>query len=79
MIRALPTTLLLQNRNATVKRMASDAALKADTTDQEDFVLPYANDLRNAVDIDAIRGFGLKLAGSFRRRRPLLGADQQHL
>jgi len=42
--------------------MASDAALKADTTDQEDFVLPYANDLRNVVDIDAIRGARLKLA-----------------
>ena len=53
---------LLRNRNATVKRMAFDAALKADTTHQEDFVLPYVNDLRNVVDIDAIRGSGLKLA-----------------
>ena len=40
----------------------SNAALKADTTHQEDFVLPYVNDLRNVVDIDAIRGSGLKLA-----------------
>jgi predicted metal-dependent enzyme (double-stranded beta helix superfamily) len=45
MIRALPTTLLLQNRNATVKRMASDAALKGDTAHQEDFVLPYVKAL----------------------------------
>jgi len=53
---------LLRNRNATVKRMAFDVALKADTTHQEDFVFPYVNDLRNVVDIDAIRGAGLKLA-----------------
>jgi phosphoglucomutase len=53
---------LLQNRNAAVKRMAFDAALKADTTHQEDFVLPYVNDLRNVVDLDAIRGARLKLA-----------------
>jgi phosphoglucomutase len=38
-----------------------DTALKAATTHQEDFVLPYVNDLRNAVDMDAIRAAGLKL------------------
>src|SRR5262249_40830997 len=53
---------LLRNRNVAVKRMAFDAALKADTTHQEDFVLPYVNDLRNVIDIAAIRGAGLKLA-----------------
>jgi len=53
---------LLRSRNAAVKRVAFDAALKADTTHQENFVLPYVNDLRNVVDIDAIRGAGLKLA-----------------
>src|SRR5215831_8760528 len=53
---------LLRNRNTTVRRMAFDAALKADTTHQEDFVLPYVNDLRNVIDIEAIRGAGLKLA-----------------
>ena len=36
-------------------------AIKADTTHQEDFVLPYVKDLRNVVDMDAIRGAGLKL------------------
>src|SRR5215467_3231293 len=53
---------LLRNRNAAVKRVAFDASLKADTTHQKDFILPYVNDLRNIVDIDAIRGAGLKLA-----------------
>ena len=37
------------------------AAIKADTTHQEDFVLPYVEDLRNVIDMDAIRGAGLKL------------------
>jgi phosphoglucomutase len=37
------------------------AALKAGSTHQEDFVLPYVRDLQNVVDMDAIRGAGLKL------------------
>ncbi len=36
-------------------------AFNADTTHQEDFVLPYVNDLRNVVDMEAIRAAGLKL------------------
>jgi len=36
-------------------------AIKANTTHQEDFVLPYVEDLRNVIDMDAIRGAGLKL------------------
>jgi phosphoglucomutase len=53
---------LLRNRNAEVKRVPSVAAINAGTTHQEDFILPYVNDLRNVVDMDAIRGAGLKLA-----------------
>ena len=33
-----------------------------DTTQQEDFVLPYVTDLRNVVDMEAIRAARLKLA-----------------
>jgi phosphoglucomutase len=36
-------------------------AIKADTTHQEDFVLPYVQDLRNVIDMDIIRSAGLKL------------------
>src|SRR5262249_26670689 len=36
-------------------------ALKAKSTHQEDFVLPYVNDLRNVIDMNAIRDAGLKL------------------
>src|SRR5262245_35824737 len=44
-----------------IKRVPFAAAIKADTTHQEDFVLPYVEDLRNVIDIDAIRSAGLKL------------------
>ncbi len=53
---------LLRSRNADVKRVAFAAALKADGTHQQDFVLPYVDDLRNVVDMDAIGKAGLKLA-----------------
>jgi len=53
---------LLRDRNAAVRRVAFAAAIAAATTRQEDLVLPYVNDLRNVVDMDAIRAAGLKLA-----------------
>jgi phosphoglucomutase len=52
---------LLRTNNAGVKRIPFSAAIKAATTHQEDFVLPYVNDLRNVVDMEAIRSAGLKL------------------
>ncbi len=52
---------LLRGSNAVVKRVTFQAALKAANTHQEDFVIPYVQDLRNVVDMDAIRGAGLKL------------------
>ena len=52
---------LLLGKNTGVRRIPYDAALKASTTHAEDFVLPYVNDLRNVVDIEAIRSAGLKL------------------
>lgn len=53
---------LLRNRNAGVKRVPYKAALRASTTHQEDFVLPYVRDLRNVVDMNIIRDARLKLA-----------------
>jgi phosphoglucomutase len=44
-----------------IKRLPFAAAINADTTHEEDFVLPYVEDLRNVIDMDAIRGAGLKL------------------
>ncbi len=52
---------LLRGGNAGVKRVPFATAMKAPTTHHEDLVLPYVNDLRSVVDIDAIRGAALTL------------------
>jgi phosphoglucomutase len=52
---------LLRAGNAGVKRIPFVQALKAGTTHQEDFVMPYVRDLRNIIDMDVIRTAGLKL------------------
>jgi phosphoglucomutase len=53
---------LLRKDNAGVKRVPFTTAIKANTTHQEDFVLPYVRDLRNVIDMDSIHAAGLKLA-----------------
>ncbi len=53
---------LLRAGNAGVKRLPLAAALQAPVTHQEDFILPYVNDLRHVVDMDVIREAGLHLA-----------------
>jgi len=53
---------LLRSGNADVKRIPLGNAMKARTTREEDLVLPYVRDLMNVVDMDAIRGAGLRLA-----------------
>ncbi len=53
---------LLRNGNTGVKRVGFTTAFNSDTTHQEDFVLPYVNDLRNVVDMEAIRAANLELA-----------------
>jgi phosphoglucomutase len=52
---------LLRAGNAGVKRIPLAKAIRSATTHQEDFVLPYVRDLKNVVDMDAIRGAHLKL------------------
>jgi phosphoglucomutase len=52
---------LLRGGNAGVKRVPFSTAIMAASTHQEDFALPYIRDLRNVVDMDAIRAAGLKL------------------
>jgi phosphoglucomutase len=52
---------LLVAGNVEVKRVPLERALKAATIHEEDLALPYVNDLRNVVDMDAIRSAGLKL------------------
>jgi phosphoglucomutase len=53
---------LLRTGNPGVKRLSLAAAMQAPTTRSEDLAGPYVEDLRHVVDMDAIRGAGLKLA-----------------
>jgi len=53
--------LLLRKGNAGVKRVPFAAAIKATTTHEDDLVLPYVEDLKHVVDMDAIRASGLAL------------------
>ncbi len=64
---------LLRAGNAGVKRVPYAKAIQAAITHQEDFVFPYVRDLKNVVDMDAIRGAGLKLGVD-----PLGGASQPY-
>jgi phosphoglucomutase len=52
---------LLKGGNTGVTRVPFATALKAPTTHPADFILPYVNDLKNVIDMDAIQGAGLKL------------------
>jgi phosphoglucomutase len=53
---------LLRTGNKDVKRIPYERAIKAATTHQEDFILPYVHDLRNVIRMDAIQSARLKLA-----------------
>jgi phosphoglucomutase len=50
---------LLRGNNAEVKRVPYAEAVKA--ARQYDYVMPYVNDLKNVIDMDAVRAAGLKL------------------
>jgi phosphoglucomutase len=52
---------LLQAGNSVVKRIPFSKALQASSTHQEDLMLPYVRDLKNVVDMEAIRDARLKL------------------
>jgi phosphoglucomutase len=45
-----------------VKRVPLASAVTAASTHEEDFILPYVRDLQHVVDLDVIRGAGLRLA-----------------
>jgi phosphoglucomutase len=52
---------LLRAGNQGVRRIGFEAALKAATTHEEDFVTPYVQDLANVIDLEAIRSAGVKI------------------
>ena len=53
---------LLRDGNKGVRRIAFAAALAAETTRQDDLMMPYIEDLRNVIDMDRVRGALLSLA-----------------
>jgi phosphoglucomutase len=53
---------LLRDGNAGVKRLPLRAAMAKETTHQRDLMRPYVEDLRNVIDMDAIRDAKLALA-----------------
>src|ERR1700758_704316 len=64
---------LLRAGNVGVKRLPFNKAETAATTHNEDLMLPYVHDLKNVVDMDAIRGAKLRLGGD-----PLGGAARPY-
>lgn len=52
---------LLGAGNRDVKRMTYASAVNVTTTHKADFMTPYVNDLGAVIDMEAIRGAGLKL------------------
>jgi phosphoglucomutase len=64
---------LLQAGNTVLKRLPFSKALRAASTHQEDLMLPYVRDLKNVVDLEAIRDARLKLAVD-----PLGGAARRY-
>ena len=53
---------LLRAGNREVKRIPYEKAIRTPSTRKEDLVLPYVRDLKNVVDMDAIRDARLELA-----------------
>uniref|UniRef100_I2Q1H8 Phosphoglucomutase, alpha-D-glucose phosphate-specific n=1 Tax=Desulfovibrio sp. U5L TaxID=596152 RepID=I2Q1H8_9BACT len=51
----------LEKKLAGVKRLPFAAALRAATTEAYDYVAPYVADLANIVDMEAIRGSGIRI------------------
>jgi len=64
---------LLRKNNADVHRTPFATAMRSATVHEEDFILPYVNDLRNVVEMEAIRRAGLRLGVD-----PLGGASKPY-
>lgn len=52
---------ILRNESREVKRISLARAMKAETTHLYDYITPYVSDLRNVVDLAAIKASGLKI------------------
>jgi phosphoglucomutase len=52
---------LLEGGSREIQRMAYSAALRAETTHRIDFILPYVDDLKSVVDLEAVRSAGIHI------------------
>jgi phosphoglucomutase len=52
---------ILKNESREVKRISLARAMKAETTHLYDYITPYVSDLRNVIDLPAIKASGLKI------------------
>lgn len=52
---------ILRGNNAAVKRITFEKAVQAPTTHRNDFAQDYIRDLKNVIELDAIRSAGLRL------------------
>src|SRR6185436_6760987 len=52
---------ILRGGNKEVQRVSYEKALDAAATRQQDFVAEYVNDLKNVIDMEAIRSAGIAL------------------
>ncbi len=52
---------IMRNGLKAVKRVPLEKALKADTTHEHDYVVPYVEDLRDVLDMQTIAAAGLKI------------------
>ena len=64
---------LLRKGDGGTKRVPFSAAIRAASTHEQDFVVPYVNDLQNVVNLEAVRAAGIKLGAD-----PLGGAGQPY-
>jgi phosphoglucomutase len=52
---------LLRDGSAAVRRKPFEAALGAETTHQDDLMMPYVEDLRHVIDMETVRGARMSL------------------
>lgn len=52
---------ILKNGLSEIKRMSLAHAMKAETTHLYDYITPYVSDLKNVIDMPAIKASGLKM------------------
>jgi len=52
---------LIAGGNSSVKRIPYDRAIKAASTKAYDYVKPYVEDLKNVIDMEAIRSAGIRI------------------